>query len=121
LIVDAMADTWRRDGCDRERHDRTADRHRRRTRRRLNALAAEGVSIVRASSAEQMSLVGALVEIIEYADTRDFLIRVRATAEPPLLREAVELAEDLLDTPDQLGPWVDDATGIWRGLAILAP
>lgn len=121
LIVDYMADTWRRDGCDRERHDRVADRHRRRIGRRLNALAEEGVSIDRASSAEDMSLVGAIVEVVEYADTRDFLIRVRATAEPPLLREAVELAEDLLDTPEELGPWVDDATGIWRGLAILSP
>lgn len=121
LIVDAMADTWRRDGCDRERHDRIADRHRRRIGRRLNALAAEGVTIVRASRADDMSLGDAFVEVIEYADTRDFLIRVRATAEPPLLREAVELAEDLLDTPEELGPWVDDATGIWRGLAILSP
>jgi hypothetical protein len=116
-----MADTWRRDGCDRERHDRISDRHRRRTGRRLNALAAEGVSIVRATCAEDMSVVGALVEIIEAADTRAFLIRVRATAEPHLLREAVELAEDLLDTPEELGPWVDEGTGIWRGLAILAP
>ena len=67
-----------------------------------------------------MSLDCAVVELIEHADTRDFLIRVRATAEPRLLRGAVELAEDLLDTPEELGPWVDDATGTWRGLAILA-
>jgi len=79
------------------------------------------VTIVRTPTAKDMSLVCALVEVVEYADTRDFLIRVRATAEPRLLREAVELAEDLLDTPEELGPWVDDATGIWRGLAILAP
>ncbi len=31
LIVDALADFWRRDGCDRERDDRTADRTTRRT------------------------------------------------------------------------------------------
>ena len=68
-----------------------------------------------------MSVVGALVEVIEYADTRDFLLRVCPTAEPSLLREAVEVAEDLLDAPEKLGPWVDDATGNWRGLAILAP
>ena len=28
-------------------------------------------------------------------------------------------AEDLLDDPTQLGPWADDAHGIWRGLAIM--
>ncbi len=67
-----------------------------------------------------MSLVGALVEVVEYADTRDLLMRVHVTAEPRLLLESVELAEDLLDAPERLGPWVDDAAGIWRGLAILA-
>jgi hypothetical protein len=30
---------------------------------------------------------------------------------------AIELAEDLLDAPDQLCPWADDAAGLWRGIA----
>lgn len=121
LVVDALADTWRRDGCDRERHDRVADRHRRRIGRRLGALAAEGVTIVRVPCAGDMNLDDALVEVLEYADERAFLIRLCATAEPSRLLEALELAEDLLDAPAELGPWADDAAGVWRGLAILAP
>ena len=118
LIVDALADSWRRDRCDRELYDRTADRTWRRIRRRLDALAAEGVTIVRALSPEDMCLDMSLVEVIEYADARRFLIRVCTTADPVRLLRAVELAEDLLDSPDQLGSWADDAAGIWRGLAI---
>jgi hypothetical protein len=121
LIVDALADTWRRDGCDRERHDRTTDRHRRRISRRLSALAAEGVTIIRATAAEDMNLDGAAVEVMEYADAHTFLIRVSSTAEPSHILEALELAEDLLDAPARLGPWADDATGLWRGVAILIP
>lgn len=121
LIVDALADVWRRDGCDRERYDRTADRNRRRINRRLDALAAEGVTIVRAVSAEDMCLDISLVEVIEYADVRRFLIRVCTTADPTRLLRAVELAEDLLDSPEQLGSWADDSAGIWRGLAITDP
>lgn len=120
VIVDALADTWGRDGCDRERHDRTADRHRRRIRRRLDALSAEGVTIVKALSVDDMNLDDALVEVIEYADARAFVIRVCTTAAPSRLLEALELAEDLLDAPARLGPWGDDAAGLWRGLAILA-
>lgn len=121
VIVDALADTWRREGCDRERYDRSTDRHRRRISRRLSALAAEGVTIVRAPSAEYMSLEDSLVEVIEYADAYRFLIRVCTSAAPERLLRAVELAEDLLDSPDQLGPWADDAAGPWRGLAITDP
>ena len=68
LIVDALADCWRRDGCDRERYDRLPIASGRRIRRHLDALAAEGVTIVRALSAEHMSLDISLVEVIEYAD-----------------------------------------------------
>lgn len=118
VIVEALAEEWRVDGCDRERHDRAADRSRRRTSRRLDALAAEGVTIVRAASADEMTLNDALVEVIEYADARSFLIRVCTSAQPERLLEAVEIAEELLDSPDQLGSWADDAGGLWRGLAI---
>jgi hypothetical protein len=121
VIVDALADAWLRDGCDRDRHDRIADRHRRRIDRRLNALAAEGVTIVRAPSAEHMSLQGSLVEVIEYVDVCRFRIRVCTAAAPDRLLRAVELAEDILDSPDQLGPWADDAAGLWRGRAITDP
>ena len=70
----------------------------------LDALAAEGVTIVRAPSAEDMSLDNSLVEVIEYAAGRRFLIRVCTAATPDRLLHAVEFAEDLLDSPDQLGP-----------------
>lgn len=65
-----------------------------------------------------MSIGNSLVEVIEYADARRFLIRARMSANPDRLLRAVELAEDILDSPYQLGPWADDATGLWRGLAI---
>lgn len=65
-----------------------------------------------------MNLDNSLVEIIEYADTRRFLIRVCTSVAPDRLLRAIELAEDILDSPDQLGPWADDAAGLWRGLAI---
>jgi len=121
VVVDALADTWRRDGCDRERHDRTSDRHRRRISRRLSALAAEGVTIIRAPSGEHMAVSNSLVEVIEYAEARRFAVRVCMSATPGRLLQAVELAEDILDSPDQLGPWADDAAGLWRGLAITHP
>lgn len=121
IIGDVLADEWRSEGCDRERHDRIADRCRRRINRRLGALAAEGVSIVRASSGEEMNLDSSLVEVIEYADDHGFLLRICACAPPSRLLQAVELAEDLLDSPDRLGPWADDTTGIWRGLAVTDP
>jgi hypothetical protein len=52
LIVDALADQWRRDGCDRERHDRAADRNCRRIRRRIGALNSDGVTVVHAAPDE---------------------------------------------------------------------
>jgi hypothetical protein len=119
IIFDALADAWRHDGCDRERYDRTADRDRRRIRRRLNALAAEGVTIVRAHSTDDMTVDNALVEVIEYAYIPRFLLRVFTTATPSRVLEAVELAEDALDDPTRLGPWADDSQGLWRGVAIV--
>jgi hypothetical protein len=121
VIADVLADKWTGDGCDRERHDRIVDRDRRRITRRLDALAAEGVTILRASSAEHMNLDNSLVEVIEYADGRGFVLRVCTSATPSRVLQAVELSEDLLDSPDHLGPWADDATGLWRGLAITDP
>lgn len=121
VVVDALAHMWRREGCERERHDRLADRDRRRTSRRLVALAAEGVTIVQAPSSTQMSVRNSLVEVIEYAGARRFLIRVCMAAPPDRVLRAIELAEDILDSPDQLGPWADEPTGLWRGLAITDP
>lgn len=121
VIVDVLADKWTSKGCDRERHDRTADRHRRRVSRRLDALAAEGVTVVRARSREDMSVARSLIEVVEYAGARIFLIRVCTSAPPDRLLRAVELAEDILDWPHHLGPWADDAAGLWRGVAITDP
>lgn len=59
-----------------------------------------------------MTLDDALVEVIEYADARSFLIRVCTSAQPERLLEAVEIAEELLDSPDQLGSWADDDRGL---------
>lgn len=119
LIVDSLADRWRREGCDRERRDRRTDRHRRRLERRLRALAADGVAVIRAPSSEQMALDEAIIEVVEYADARGFVIRVCAAADPDHLLNALDIAEDLLDEPAQLGRWADDRDGPWRGLAIV--
>ena len=118
LIVDTLAARWRRDGCDRERHDRAADRDRRRIRRRLAALTSDGVTVVH-STAGGMSLEGAIVEINEYVDARGFVVRVSSSAAPEQALGALNDAEDLLDEPTRLGPWADDSDGIWRGLAIM--
>ncbi|KAA1426893.1 hypothetical protein [Nocardioides antri] len=83
-------------------------------------MATEGVTIVRAPSAEDMNLDDALVEVIEYDDARGFLLRVCMTAEPSRLFQALELAEDLIDAPKELGPWADQVAGRWRGLAVMA-
>ena len=119
LIVDALADQWGRSGCDREQSDRRRDRCRRRIDRRLRALAADGVTIVRAPSSERMHLDEAIIEVIEYADLRGFVIRVCVTTDPSRLLRALDLAEDLLDEPERLGPRADDPGGPWRGLAIV--
>lgn len=119
LIVDTLADRWSREGCDREKRDRRADRHRRRLDRRLRALAADGVTVVRARTSERMALEEAIIEVFEYADDRGFVIRICITAEPSRLLGALEVAEDLLDEPAQLGLWAADRYGLWRGLAIV--
>lgn len=66
-----------------------------------------------------MSLEGAIVEIIEYVDTRGFVARVCSSAAPQQVLSALHDAEDLLDEPDRLGPWTDDSQNIWRGLVIM--
>lgn len=119
LVVDTLADRWRREGCDREKRDRRIDRHRRRLERRLRALAADGVTVIRAPSSDQMNLYKAIIEVVEYADIRGFVLRMCATADPGRLLGALDIAEDLLDEPGQLGPWGDDRDGPWRGLAIV--
>jgi hypothetical protein len=118
LIVDTLAAQWGERGCDRERHNRAADRDRRRIRRRLAALTSEGVTVVNAP-ADGMSLEGAIVEVLEYVDARGFVVYVCSSATPGQMVAALEIAEELLDEPARLGPWADDAHGIWRGLAIV--
>lgn len=119
LIVDVLADRWILDGCDREQHDRRSDRDRRRIERRLRALIADNITVVRVDSRDEMNLDGAIVELIEYADGRDFVLRVCVAAKPLRVLHALEMAEDLIDAPAQLGEWADGAHGSWRGLAVL--
>lgn len=118
LVVDALAEEWRSEGCDRERGDRLADRFRRRVSRRLDALAAEGVTIVRVLAAAEMSVNDAVLEVVEYDDPRDFVLRVRVTARPGELVDALEVAKDLIDGPAGLGPWSDGPATRWRGIAV---
>lgn len=68
-----------------------------------------------------MNLNEAIIEVIEYADARGFVIRVCAIAEPSRVLHALDLAEDLIDEPAQLGPWADCWEGLWRGLALVDP
>lgn len=120
IVVDALADRWRATGCDREQHDRTTDRCRRRIERRLRALIAEGVTVVRVPSPGELALDDSIVEVIEYADARGFVLRVRTIEEPRKILRALDLAEDLIDAPTQFGPWADDGDGLRRGLAVMA-
>jgi hypothetical protein len=76
-----MADSWRREGCDREQRDRRSNRNRRRLARRLPALAAEGVTVNRVSSRERMNLDESIIEVIEYGDVREFGVRICAPAD----------------------------------------
>lgn len=75
--------------------------------------------MIRAPTRERMSLDEAIIEVIEYADVRGFVVRICATDDPGRLLGAIDIAEDLLDDPGQLGPWADDRGGRWRGLAIV--
>jgi hypothetical protein len=120
VIVDVLADRWRREGCDREHYDRNTDRCRRRMERRLRALEADGVTVIREPSIEAMSVDDSFVEVIEYADTRGVVLRVCVTAEPRRVLHVLDLAEDLIDAPTQLGVWTDHADGRWRGVAFMA-
>jgi len=61
---------------------------------------------------------GAIIEVIEYVDARGFVVRVSSCAAPEEVLGALHDAEDLLDEPTRLGPWADDADGLWRGMAI---
>jgi len=120
VIVDVLAGRWGREGCDRERHDRRADRDRRRIERRLRALVADGVTVIREPYIEAMSVDDSVADLIEYADPRGVVLRICVTAEPSRVLHALDIAEDLLDAPSQLGLWTVDEDGQWRGLALLA-
>ena len=118
VIADNLTQRWRADGCDRERHNRLTDRCRRRIERRLAALAAEGVAVVRVMSTDDMQIDDAHLEIVEYDDTRALQIRICATAPPDQLLRDIEAAEDVIDEPTRLGDWQNTPDGRWRGLAL---
>lgn len=120
VIADTLAQRWRAEGCDRERHDRLTDRCRRRIERRLNALVAEGVTVVRVVSTDDMQVEDAPVEVVEYDDARGLQVRIYATATPVQLLRVVEAVEDVIDDVARLGGWQDATGGRWRGLALRA-
>lgn len=100
VIADALARSWRVEGCDRERHNRRTDRCRRRIERRLTALVVEGVTVVEVTSTGDMQIDDALVEVVEYDDdTRSLQVRICATAPPVHLLRVLEDAEDVIDDP----------------------
>lgn len=119
VIVEVLAARWRVEGCDREQSDRHADRSRRRIERRLGALAADGVTVVRVRTSDVMTVHDAIVEVVEYADARGLVVRICTTDEPSRVLRALEMAEDALDAPTHLGPWADAGDGIRRGLAVM--
>ncbi len=118
VIADCPPQQWGSEGCDRERHNRVTNRLRRRIERRLIALAAEGVTVVRTASTDDMQVDGAPVEVLEYDDGRGIQIRICSTATPVQLFHGLEEAEDLIDEPTRLGEWRNTAFGRWRGLAL---
>jgi hypothetical protein len=120
LIPNPPPDSWRSDGCDRERENRFGDQCRRRIQRRLSELATEGVTIVRVQSDAQMSVDHAAVEIVEFDDARGLLVRVCVSTHPERVLRALERAEDFLDAPHEWGPWTEGVEGRWRGLALLS-
>ena len=88
--------------------------------RRLAGLAAEGVTVVRVMSADDMQIDDADLEVVEYDDTRGLQVRVCATATPAHLLRGLEAAEDIVDDPSTLGEWRDTSEGRVRGLALRA-
>lgn len=120
VIADALAEQWRVEGCDRERDNRRTDRCRRRIERRLTALAAEGVTVVEVPTSCDMQIDDAVVEVVEYADSRGVQLRICAAAAPIQLLRGLEDAEDVIDDLTVLGEWHDGAVGRWRGLALRA-
>jgi len=120
VIADTLAQQWRVEGCDRERHNRLTDRCRRRIERRLMALVAEGVTVVEVTTSGDMQIDDALVEVVEYDDARSLQIRICATATPVQLLCGLEDAEDVIDVTGSLGDWQDTTEGRWRGLALRA-
>jgi len=120
VIADSLTQRWRSEGCDRERHNRLTDRCRRRLERRLTALIAEGVTVVRVMSTHDMHIDDAVVEVLEYDDSRGLQIRVCEAAPPDQLLRGFDAAEDVLDEPGSLGDWQDTTQGRWRGLALRA-
>ncbi len=120
VIADSLTQLWRSEGCDRERHNRLTDRCRRRVERRLTALVAEGVTVVRVLETDHMQIDDAHVEVVEYDDTRGLQIRICAAATPQQLLRGLEAVEDVLDEPTRLGAWQDTTEGRWRRLALRA-
>lgn len=118
VIADCRSEQWGSDGCERERHNRLTDRLRRRIERRLIALLAEGVTVLRAASPDDMQVADASVEVLEYDDGRGIQIRICSTATPEQLLHGLEEAEDLVDEPTRLGDWKNTAVGRWRGLSL---
>jgi hypothetical protein len=120
VIVDCLSHRWPTEGCDRERHNRLTDRCRRRIERRIAALIAAGVAVVRVRSIDDMRIDDAPVEVIEYDDSRGLQIRICEAATPDRLLRGIEAAEDILDETRLLGDWQDATGGRWRGLALRA-
>jgi hypothetical protein len=118
VIADTLAQQWRVQGCDRERHNRLTDRCRRRIDRRLTTLAAEGVTVVKVTTSGDMQVDDAVVEVVEYADARGVQLRICAAATPVQLLRGLDDAEDVIDDLTVLGAWHDSAVGRWRGLAL---
>ena len=68
-----------------------------------------------------MSVEESIVEVVEYGDPGTFVVRACLTADASGVLRSLDIVEDLLDDPTQLGQWADDRDGRWRGLAILNP
>ncbi|WP_183093212.1 hypothetical protein [Nocardioides stalactiti] len=104
------------DGCPRERHDREAERVRRRIRRRIAGLAADGITVVRDVAPDEMHLDQAILELIEH-DTQGLRVSVSERATDREILRGLEAVEDLVDRAAGLGHWRESAGARWRGLA----